>query len=58
MKMTTTTPPANAHAVVEPERAAPASPTRIDWLFRDALRTRQVHPLKDLVRRYRAKDGS
>ena len=56
--MTTTTPPANAHAVVEPERAAPASPTRIDWLFRDALRTRQVHPLKDLVRRYRAKDGS
>ncbi|MDP9123194.1 MAG: hypothetical protein M3N82_01090 [Pseudomonadota bacterium] len=54
--MTTKTPPAEAPAVVEPARAAPGSPSRIDWLFRDALRNRQVHPLMDLVRRYRAKD--
>ena len=54
--MTTTTPLAEAPAVVEPARTVPASPSRIDWLFRDALRTRQVHPLKDLVRRYRTKE--
>ncbi len=56
--MTTKTPPGDAHAVIEPAPAAPASPSRIDWLFRDALRNRQVHPLMDLVRRYRAKDES
>jgi hypothetical protein len=28
---------------------------RIDWLFRDALRNHQVHPLRDLVLRYRTK---
>jgi len=54
--MTTKTPPAEAPAVVEPAKAAPGSPSRIDWLFRDAWRNRQVHPLMDLVRRYRAKD--
>ena len=27
--------------------------SRIDWLFRDALRQRQVHPLLELVRLYR-----
>ena len=54
--MTTKTPPADAHAVIEPSPPAPASSSRIDWLFRDALRNRQVHPLMDLVRRYRAKD--
>ncbi len=56
--MTIKTPPVGARAVVEPAPAAPASPSRIDRLFRDALRNRQVHPLMDLVRRYRAKDES
>ena len=54
--MTTKTPPVEAPALVEPARAVPESPSRIDWLFRDALRNRQVHPLMDLVRRYRTKD--
>jgi hypothetical protein len=56
--MTTKTPSADAHAVVEPAPATPGRPSRIDWLFRDALRNRQVHPLMDLVRRYRAKGES
>ena len=56
--MTTKTPPADVHAVIEAAPTAPASPSRIDRLFRDALRNRQVHPLMDLVRRYRAKDES
>ena len=56
--MTTKTPQADADAAVEPAPAAPGRPSRIDWLFRDALRNRQVHPLMDLVRRYRAKDES
>ena len=56
--MTTKTPPADAHAVGEPAPAVPSRSSRIDWLFRDALRNRQVHPLMDLVRRYRAKDES
>jgi hypothetical protein len=34
----------------------PARQERIDWLFRDALRSRQVHPLMELVRRYRERD--
>ncbi len=54
--MTTTTPPAEAHAVAQPVRTVPGNAPRIDLLFRDALRNRQVHPLMDLVRRYRAKD--
>ncbi len=54
--MTTKTPQVEAPAVVEPVQAPPGSSSRIDWLFRDALRNRQVHPLMDLVRRYRAKD--
>ena len=29
----------------------------IPWLFRDALRNHHVHPLMDLVRRYREKDA-
>ena len=33
------------------------SKERIDWLFRDALRRQQVHPLMDLVRRFRDKDA-
>ncbi len=34
------------------------SPEWIAWLFRGALRNHQVHPLKELVRRYREKDAS
>jgi hypothetical protein len=37
----------------EPSPAGSRETTRVDWLFRDALRRRQVHPLMDLVRRYR-----
>jgi len=40
-----------------PDAPKPAgSAERIDWIFRDALRNQQVHPLMDLVRRYRARD--
>jgi hypothetical protein len=56
--MNVITPSAKMRAIVEPVRAAPDSPSRVDWLFRDALRNQQVHPLMDLVRRYRTKDGS
>jgi hypothetical protein len=34
-----------------PEPAARVD--RVEWLFRDSLRRRQVHPLMELVRRYR-----
>ena len=54
--MTTKTSPAEAHAAAEPAPAASDRPSRVEWLFRDALRNQQVHPLMDLVRRYRAKD--
>ncbi len=42
-----------------PKRETPkptGSPERIDQLFRDALRNQQVHPLMDLVRRYRERE--
>jgi hypothetical protein len=58
MRMTVNTPPAEVRAVVEPVGAAPDSTSRIDWLFRDALRNQQVHPLMDLARRYRARNES
>jgi hypothetical protein len=31
---------------------------RVEWLFRDALRRRQVHPLMELLRRYRDQEGA
>lgn len=40
----------------DPAAPKPVRQERIDWLFRDALRNRQVHPLMDLVRRYRERD--
>jgi len=55
---TITTAAAELHAVPEPAPATPDRASRIEWLFRDALRKQQVHPLMDLVRRYRAKAGS
>jgi hypothetical protein len=46
-----------------PGEAAPAgatspAPSRIDWLFRDALRHRQIHPLMELLRRHRQQEAS
>lgn len=39
-----------------PEPVARAG--RVEWLFRDALRRRQVHPLMELLRRYRGPEGA
>jgi len=36
----------------------PTQPGRIAWLFRDTLRRRQVHPLMELLRRYRDQDAT
>jgi hypothetical protein len=44
--------------VPKPAAATPHdSPEWIPWLFRDALRNHHVHPLMELVRRYREKDA-
>jgi hypothetical protein len=61
--MITNTSAADARAAIDksaPKPGAtrpPGSPERIDWLFRDASRNQQVHPLMDLVRRYHEKDA-
>lgn len=34
------------------------SPEWVAWLFRDALRNHQVHPLMELVRRYREREAT
>ncbi len=49
-------------AVDDPVPKPPASTPRdspewVAWLFRDALRNHQIHPLMDLLRRYREKDA-
>jgi len=49
---------ADVSAQVRAEPQATVHPTREDWLFRDALRNQQVHPLMELVRRYREQDAS
>lgn len=60
--MSINTPAADVRPAVDPPVAKPAastphdSPQWIDWLFRDALRHHHVHPLMELVRRYREKD--
>jgi hypothetical protein len=41
-----------------PAGPTPPAPSRIDWLFRDALRHRQIHPLMELLRRHRQQDAS
>ena len=41
-----------------PSRDTPAQGDRLEWLFRDALRRQQVHPLMELVRRYRSREGA
>jgi hypothetical protein len=45
----------SAPAHIEPHPTG--HPTREDWLFRDALRNQTVHPLMELVRRYREQDA-
>jgi hypothetical protein len=36
-----------------PAQAASPPEQRLTWLFRDALRRQQIHPLLAVVRRYR-----
>ncbi len=43
--------PPGAPRADPPEPAA--SVDRVEWLFRDSLRRRQLHPLMALLRRYR-----
>ena len=51
-------PPAVELPAVKPAASTPhESPEWIAWLFRDALRNHHVHPLMELVRRYREKDA-
>lgn len=38
--------------------ASATDPDRVDWLFRDALRRREIHPLMRLVRAYRERRGA
>jgi hypothetical protein len=47
---------AGARQASAPEASTRAD--RVDWLFRDALRRRQVHPLMELLRRYRGQEGT
>jgi hypothetical protein len=59
----TTSPTAADLAAAAPVAHLPSAPahsdaSRLDWLFRDALRNRRVHPLMELVRRYRQRDAS
>jgi len=55
------TPPAGSGEPAAPPRPAPVPgderSRRIEWLFRDALRRRQLHPLMLLLRRYRGVDA-
>ncbi|MFL6625914.1 MAG: hypothetical protein ACJ8G1_05640 [Vitreoscilla sp.] len=47
-------PTGNPPAAPQPEPPEPAARVdRVDWLFRDSLRRHQVHPLMELLRRYR-----
>jgi hypothetical protein len=48
--------PPESPQIPSPEPAAPAD--RLDWLFRDALRQRKVHPLMELLRRYRGREAA
>lgn len=38
--------------------AAIGEPGRIDWLFRDALRRREIHPLMRLLQLHRGQDAT
>lgn len=49
-RQSTGNPPVSPRSEV-PEPAARVD--RVEWLFRDSLRRHQVHPLMELVRRYR-----
>jgi|GEM_PF-1298941 len=39
-------------------RDTPAQGDRLEWLFREALRRQHVHPLMELLRRYRSQEGA
>jgi hypothetical protein len=41
-----------------PAAATPPGASRIDWLFRDALRHRHIHPLMEPLRRHREQRGA
>lgn len=47
---------ADSMETLSPESLARAD--RVEWLFRDALRRRQVHPLMELLRRYRGRESA
>jgi hypothetical protein len=47
--------PAQAQA---PASEKPAQGDRLAWLFRETLRRHQVHPLMELLRRYRGQEGA
>jgi hypothetical protein len=52
-------PPATqADSMQAPSPEPSARADRVEWLFRDALRRRQVHPLMDLLRRYRDQESA
>lgn len=52
-------PPANQADSMQTRSPEPsARADRVDWLFRDALRRRQVHPLMELLRRYRGRESA
>jgi len=48
--------PQGAPGAEPAEQAAPTD--RVEWLFRDSLRRREVHPLMELLRRYRDQEGA
>jgi len=43
----------NVRSMVKPSQG-----DRLEWLFREALRRQQVHPLRELLRRYRSREGA
>lgn len=52
-------PPANqASSQRAPSAEPPKRADRVEWLFRDALRRHQVHPLMELMRCYRGPEGA
>ena len=53
-----------AHPAYSPSPQQACSPEqpmqgdRLSWLFRETLRRHQVHPLMELLRRYRGQEGT
>lgn len=58
-EVATRTPCGNPPGSGEPQsRNTPVQGGRLEWLFREALRRQQVHPLMELMRRYRSQEGA